>query len=113
VFYPGCVAQNRAGSGYALAAPLRLFIAGSDDWTAPQPCIDLATRLSDAGEPVKITVYANAYHGFDGPAGRGPVHLDVPNGVSRGAGVTVASNPEARVDAYARLKAYLHAWLDR
>jgi hypothetical protein len=33
--------------------------------------------------------------------------LEVPNGVNPGKGVTVASNPLARDDAYARLKAFL------
>lgn len=32
-------ANRRLDAQGALAAPLRLFIAGSDDWTAPQPCI--------------------------------------------------------------------------
>jgi dienelactone hydrolase len=109
-FYPGCTASLRAKTGYELAAQLRLFIAGSDDWTAPRPCIDLAARLAQAGEPVKITVYPDTYHGFDGPAQK-RLRLDVPNGVHPGQGVTVAPNPEARADAYVRLKAYLRAEL--
>lgn len=110
-FYPGCGIGNRAVPVYSLAAPLRLFIAGSDDWTAPQPCIDLAARLADEGEPVKITVYPDAHHGFDGPAGRAPTKLDMPGGTRPGMGVTVATDPEAKADAYARMKAYLRAWL--
>ena len=56
-FYPGCIESLRARDGYAVAAPLTLFVGGADDWTAPQPCIDLADRLAAAGEPVTITVY--------------------------------------------------------
>ena len=37
--------------------------------------------------------------------------LDVPNGVHPGQGVTVAPNPDARADAYLRLKAYLRTEL--
>ncbi|HVN35241.1 MAG TPA: dienelactone hydrolase family protein [Casimicrobiaceae bacterium] len=110
-FYPGCIDSLRAKAGYEIAAPLRLFIGGSDDWTAPQPCVDLAARLAEAGEAVKITVYPDTYHGFDGPTTRRRQRLEVPNGVHPGQGVTVAPNPEARADAYARLKAYLRAEL--
>ena len=110
-FYPGCFESLRAQAGYEIAAPLRLFVAGSDDWTSPRPCIDLAARLAQAGEPVKITVYPDTYHGFDGPATQKRQRLEMPNGVHPGQGVTVAPNPEARADAYARLKAYLRAEL--
>jgi dienelactone hydrolase len=72
-------------------------------------CIDLAERLIAAGEPVTITVYPDTYHGFDGPVSQGRLHLDVPNGVNPGGGVTVAPNPAARDDAYAKLKRFLRA----
>jgi dienelactone hydrolase len=88
---------------------LTLFIAGADDWTAPRPCIELAETLAAAGEQVTITVYPDTYHGFDGPAVQGRVRLEVPNGVNPGEGVTVAPNPAARDDAYARLKLFLRA----
>ena len=110
-FYPGCIESLRMKDGYATAAPLHLFIAGSDDWTDPRPCIDLAARLATAGEPVTNTVYPSTYHGFDGPPTQPRLRLEVPNGVHPGQGVTVAPNPEARDDAYARLKAYLRARL--
>ena len=110
-FYPGCIDSLRGARGYAVSAPLTLFIAGSDDWTAPQPCISLADRLIAAGEPVTITVYPDTYHGFDGPPSQGTLHLDVPNGVKPGAGVTVAPNPAARDDAYAKLRTFLRAEL--
>ena len=106
-FYPGCAESLRGRGGYSVAAPLTLFIGGADDWTAPQPCVDLADRLVAAGEPVTITVYPDTYHGFDGPAAQGRVRLDVPNGVHPGKGVTVAPNPAARDDAYERLKRFL------
>jgi dienelactone hydrolase len=110
-FYPGCNASLKARGGYALAAPITFFIGGSDDWTAPGPCVDLAARLSAAGEPATITVYPDAYHGFDGPSTQPRRRIEVPNGVNPGQGVTVAANPAARDDAYARLKKYLREHL--
>jgi dienelactone hydrolase len=107
-FYPGCSDSLKVSPGYSLAAPLTLFIAGSDDWTPPGPCVNLAGRLRDAGEPVEITVYADTYHGFDAPGKAGQrQRLEVPNGVNPGKGVTVGSNPAARSDAYGKLKQFL------
>jgi hypothetical protein len=40
-----------------------------------------------------------------------PLHLDVPNGVNPGKGVTVAPNAAARDDAYMRMKQQLRAAL--
>ena len=108
-FYPGCSDSLKVSPGYSLAAPLTLFIAGSDDWTPPGPCVNLAGRLRDAGEPVEITVYADTYHGFDGPGSAGQrQRLEVPNGVNPGQGVTVGSNPAARSDAYVKLRQFLN-----
>jgi dienelactone hydrolase len=106
-FYPGCSDSLQVRPGYSLAAPLTLFVAGSDDWTPPGPCVNLAGRLRDAGEPVEITVYADTYHGFDAPGSARQQRLEVPNGVNPGKGVTVGSNPAARSDAYVRLKQFL------
>lgn len=106
-FYPGCVDSLRSRVGYSLAAPLTLFVGGSDDWTAPQPCVDLVAKLAAGGEPATITVYPDAYHGFDGPSSQKRLRLDVPNGVHPGQGVTVATDPKARDDAYAKLKLFL------
>ena len=60
---------------------------------------------------MKITVYPETYHGFDGPQRQSRLRLEVPNGVNPGKGVTIAPNPVARADAYARLKAFLRVQL--
>jgi dienelactone hydrolase len=55
-----------------------------------------------------IVTYANTYHDFDSPALTAKrVRKDVPNGVTPGAGVTTAPNPEAREDAKQRVKGFL------
>jgi dienelactone hydrolase len=106
-FYPGCNDSLRARGGYALAAPITFFIGGRDDWTAPGPCVELAAKLAASGEAATITVYPDAYHGFDGPSAQPRRRFEVPNGINPGKGVTVGSNPAARDDAYAKLKKYL------
>jgi dienelactone hydrolase len=110
-FYPGCNDSLKARDGFTLAAPVTFFIGGSDDWTAPGPCVDLAAKLSAAGEAATITVYPDTHHGFDGPSTQPRRRLEVPNGVNPGKGVTVAANPAARDDAYAKLKKYLREHL--
>ena len=101
-FYPGCRETLEAKEGYSLALPLKMLIGGRDNWTAPGPCIDLAKKLEVVHEPIAITVYPDAYHGFDEP-GTGPhQRYDVP-----GLTLTVGANPSAREDAYEKVKFYL------
>jgi len=91
--------------------PITFFIGGSDDWTAPGPCVDLAVNLSAVGKTATITVYSDTYQGFDGSSTQPRRRLEVPNGVNPGKGVTVATNPAERDDAYAKLKKYLREHL--
>ncbi len=106
-FYPSCIEALRAGESYRVAAPLLLLVGAADDWTSPRPCTALAERLQRALQPATIVVYADTYHGFDGPGEALRRHLDVPGGVHPGQGVTVAVNPRAREDALVRVKAVL------
>lgn len=110
-FYPGCRESLNSNNGYSLAAPLTLFIGAEDDWTAPEPCMELADNLAKKGENVSITVYPDAHHGFDGPSIQPVRRLEVPNGVNPGRGVTMAANPAAREDAYAKMKEFLRRHL--
>jgi len=109
-FYPGCYGSLRAREGYAPAAPIRIFIGESDDWTSPKPCIMLGEAMEAIGLPLHVKTYPDTFHGFDAPR-LARQHLDVPNGVHPGRGVTIAANAEARDDAYARTKARLRAVL--
>ena len=110
-FYPGCYASLRGRDAFAPAAPVSIFIGEADDWTAAAPCVELGERARQRGQPLTVTTYPDTYHGFDTPNLARPLHLNVPNGVNPGRGVTVASNPAARADAYARVKAQLRAAL--
>ncbi len=106
-FYPACAASARMGDGYSVAAPLQLFIGGSDDWTPAAPCVALGDALRKRGEPFVVTVYPGAFHDFDAPGLKMRVMTDITSGVNKDRGVTVGADPVARADAYAKVKAFL------
>lgn len=85
-FYPGCAARQRLG--YQPIVPVVLMVGLADDWTAPEPCLQLA---SDA---VRVHAFPGAYHGFDA---NGPVRFrsDIRLG-TRSEGVHMGGQPEAR-----------------
>ena len=77
-FYPYCNAAY--GEREHMSAPLRIHVGGADDWTPPQPCIELAESLRASGHDVTVTVYPDARHGFDNPRFRFRIYLpDVDN----------------------------------
>ncbi|HTG96872.1 MAG TPA: dienelactone hydrolase family protein [Burkholderiales bacterium] len=102
-FYPGCSPYARTQGAYLPVAPLLILIGALDDWTPPAPCVELGKWTPK----VKVEVFPGSYHGFDHPSTRVRVRIDVPNGVKRGEGVTVGSNPKAREQAYAALFEFL------
>jgi dienelactone hydrolase len=107
-FYPGCTSRNKKSQTFHPYAPLLVLIGEADDWTPAAPCKALAASVAARGEPMQIVTYPDTYHDFDNPALKAK-HLreDVPNGVSPGAGVTTAPNPEAREDAKRRAVLFL------
>jgi dienelactone hydrolase len=100
-FYPGCSEQLKRD--YRTNIPLTMFLAGKDDWTAPQPCVALGKKIG-----ATVWVYDQAYHGFDSPIGRVQFRPEIPNGVTPGRGVHSGPDPESREDAYKKLRALLH-----
>jgi dienelactone hydrolase len=108
-FYPGCSAFARDAASYAPVAPTHILIGAADDWTPAAPCISLAEAMRAAGKPLTISVYPNAYHGFDDPSPNARVRIrtEVPNGVHPGRGVTVGSHPEARAAARMQVATFL------
>ena len=110
-FYPGCIESMRTRFGYAPATAVSIFIGESDDWTSPKPCLALGERMAAIKEPLQVRTYPDTYHGFDAPGMFAPLHLNFPNGVHPGQGVTIAPNTAAREDAYMRMKEQLRAAL--
>lgn len=105
LFYPGCQAALKRA--FATAHPTLLLLGELDDWTPPQPCMELVerTRRLQPAADLTLRLYPQAHHGFDGTA---PLRFraDVPGGVS-GAGVHSGGEPQARAAARAELGRFL------
>jgi dienelactone hydrolase len=106
-FYPGCTPFAKDNSPAKISSPLTIFMGDADDWTPAAPCSAFAARLKSNDQPVSLTLYPGAFHDFDNPAGKFRVRADVPNGVNKDKGVTVAPDPKAREDAMAKIEALL------
>jgi len=89
-FYPRCEGRY---PGTPLAAPLRVHIGAIDNWTPAPPCEALAASLRRSGADIRITVYADAHHGFDSVRRGPPIHI--PNVGPGRRGATAGPNPEA------------------
>jgi dienelactone hydrolase len=104
-FYPGCTAPLK--SGYRTNTPLVLMLGEKDDWTPPEPCVDLGRAVG-----AEVILFADSYHDFDNPTGEVKLRRDVPNGARPGQGVHAGPNPAAREAAYARVRELLRGLAD-
>lgn len=100
--YPGC---GRA-SGPPVprvegTAPLLMLLGAEDNWTRPQPCLQLAASAPDRIEAV---LYPGASHSFDRLSG-GIRTLLLPNGQT----VALGPDPAARSASRQRVAAFLEA----
>jgi len=64
-FYPGCIVRYWAKPAPMTGAPIMMALAEKDNYTPPQPCIDYANTMKEAGVDVEVHVYEGAYHDFD------------------------------------------------
>ena len=46
---------------------MQIYIGEEDNWTPPQPCIDLVKQINSKGGNAFIELYPNSFHSFDGP----------------------------------------------
>ena len=106
-FYPGCSTFAKDAAPAKISSPLTVLMGDADDWTPAAPCSAFVARLKNNDQPASLTLYPGAYHDFDNPAGKLRVRTEVPNGVNKEKGVTVAPDPKAREDAMARIDALL------
>ena len=88
--------------------PLLLLIGGSDDWTPPEYCREMAASVRARGADVTLVEYKGAYHYFDVVSQRKEVLRDIDQPFTPGSyGVTVAYDPDAAADAQRRVEAFL------
>lgn len=105
-FYPGCVQLRR--KGFRPTVPTHLLVGGADDWTRPQPCLDMAAAARAAGAEIAIESYPGAYHGFDHPSS--PVRtrkVRNPGWKEDSREIHIGSNPAAREAAIGTVRAFL------
>jgi dienelactone hydrolase len=60
-YYPLC-----AGRDGNVAVPTVILIGEKDDWTPASECTRMMAMRTGAGADVKLVVYPDAYHGFNG-----------------------------------------------
>jgi len=100
-FYPGCPTKIE-DAGWQPVGPMLILMGEEDDWTPAAPCHDLARRF-----PAQITMiaYPGAYHDFDAPDR--PVRVRENAATASGGQAHVGTNEPARMDALARVPAWL------
>ena len=86
-------------------APVLILHGAADNWTLPGPCVDFVDGLKRRGEPVDITVYPDAAHGFD--ALDMPLRRRTDVKTARGDAPVVGTHEGARRAAIAAVLAFL------
>jgi len=112
VGYAAAIAMYPGGCGdYAkelVLRPLLLLIGGSDDWTPPRYCREMAATMKARGADVTLVEYKGAYHYFDVVGQKKDVLKDIEQPFTPGTyGVTVAYDREAATDAQGQVEAFL------
>jgi len=95
--------------------PALILIGDVDDWTRPQPCVDLAVSQRARGADVTVVLYHGAYHYFDVEGQPleelpGVANENRPNGCC---GATVGYDADAAADAFRRVGAFFGRHLAR
>jgi dienelactone hydrolase len=103
--YPGgCLDYARE----LVVKPLLLLIGGSDDWTPPEHCREMAANMKARGADLTLVEYRSAYHYFDVVGQRKQVLEEIEQPFAPGTfGVTVAYDPEAAADARRQIEVFL------
>jgi dienelactone hydrolase len=112
VGYAAAIAMYPGGCGdYAkelVVRPLLLLIGGSDDWTPPRYCREMAANMKARGAEVTLVEYKGAYHYFDVVGQQKVVLKDIEQPFTPGTyGVTVSYDRLAATDAQKQIEAFL------
>jgi dienelactone hydrolase len=65
MWYPGCLALPDLDEWDSDL--MQIYIGEEDNWTPPQPCVELVDRMNAKGGNAQIELYPNSFHSFDGP----------------------------------------------
>ena len=65
MWYPGCLALPDLDLWDKDL--MQIYIGEEDNWTPPQPCKDLVSKINSEGGNASIELYPNSFHSFDGP----------------------------------------------
>jgi dienelactone hydrolase len=103
-FYPGC----GGFPGYRSSIPMLMLLGGRDNWAVPEPCKVVAAAARRDGKNLVAVLYPTAQHGFD--SATLSREFFVPD-ARRGAGATVAYDPEAHADSEQQLRQFLQSYL--
>ena len=66
--YPACVTQYRAPA--TTGVPILVLLGARDDYVGTESCQNYAQAMKTAGADIRVIVYSNAEHGFDGKDGQ-------------------------------------------
>lgn len=102
-FYPGCATAARSAD-WRPSAPLLILVGANDDWTPAPPCRELAARYP---RRIDLVIYPDAWHDFDAPGRPVRERTGLATPPSRTGVAHTGSNPAARLDALARVAAFL------
>jgi dienelactone hydrolase len=112
-FYPGACSERLQTKPFTDVPPQSwtsrvplLVLFGEDDvWTQLAPCEAFLSAARSRGNAIDLKTYPHAVHGFDAPAAP---RTELPQYREPDGRIPViATNKEAREDAFARVQAYL------
>ena len=66
--YPGCSTQYR--TPVTSGAPILMLLGAKDDYVGAEPCRNYAEVIKNGGADIRVIVYPEAGHGFDGNDGQ-------------------------------------------
>jgi dienelactone hydrolase len=100
---------NVSPKSWSTTIPLIVLHGESDNWTRPEPCKQFIREVRSRGNPVSITLYPGANHGFDAP---GTKTWKLPQYMTAdGVIPIVGPDPAARADVRRRLPEFLKTYL--
>jgi len=65
MWYPGCLALPDLDLWDKDL--MQIYIGEEDNWTPPEPCVNLVNKINSEGGNASIELYPNSFHSFDGP----------------------------------------------